>query len=691
LKSFQLFWEHSPLWLLPVLLLSALLAWWQYAGNQEFSKKLSLLLAGIRAAVYFIAGVLLLNPLLRYFRENQLPPVSVILIDDSRSVKLATKTDSLNLFIKNLSLLKEKLQAEGSLVYTEGLQAPLADKVQPDFRGEKTNLDAAMNRIRTAFEGQNLAQVILASDGIINQGSDLQDAAFSFKVNTIGLGNVSAAKDLRIAGISHNKVVYLGNEFPVLADVRASGISAGQVNVRLLEDGRLAAVKTISISSSGLGKAAFSLKALKKGVHEYQLELDSFPGEITFENNKRKFFIETVSEKQKVLILAATPHPDLKAIRAALEPLEQIEVKTIISGLDEFRPDSYNLVILHQLPDKNGSFSSQVSGYLKNPNTALLLIATSFTDFGRLRNEAGSWLEIQGNSAQAEEAGNQFDPSFQRFQFEESYRQTLQQMPPVKSPGASFRWKGSSETILSQLIGRVASPTPLLSLQSGRDNRRAVFWGDGFWLWRLNEFARNENTAACDNLLQKTCLLLLQSARRKQLQINTSADEYSETDVPAFFISTFNQLQEPVFDKTVRLTITGKNTKSMEFSMITSPGNPALKTRTFPSGAYHFSAVTSIDGREIREEGDFVVRTRDMEARQLEASHGLLKGLAVKNKGQFYGIASMMSMADSGKLPAPLVEFTDWNENLLDQKWILILLLLLLSVEWLLRKMNGSL
>ena len=125
--------------------------------------------------------------------------------------------------------------------------------------------------------------------------------------------------------------------------------------------------------------------------------------------------------------------------------------------------------------------------------------------------------------------------------------------------------------------------------------------------------------------------------------------------------------------------------------MITSPGNPALRTRNFPSGAYHFTAVTSIDGREIREEGDFIVRARDMEARQLEAAHGLLKGLAEKNKGKFYGIASMLSTAKSGNLPAPLIEFTDWNENLLDMKWILILLLILLSAEWLLRKMNGSL
>jgi hypothetical protein len=223
-----------------------------------------------------------------------------------------------------------------------------------------------------------------------------------------------------------------------------------------------------------------------------------------------------------------------------------------------------------------------------------------------------------------------------------------------------------------------------------QDGRRALFWGDGIWLWRMNEFAKNENTEAVDYLIQKTCQLLINSGKKKQLLVQSASDEYSESDVPTFQIETFNQLMEPVFDKRVRLSIRRNGGEAMEFSMVTAPGNPPLKIRTLPSGAYHFTAMTNLDGKELREEGDFIVRSLDLEARQLEAEHGLLKGLAERNKGSFFYIQNMSSLPDKQSTAAPLVEFTDWNENLLSMKSMLAILLILLSAEWLLRKMNGS-
>lgn len=124
--------------------------------------------------------------------------------------------------------------------------------------------------------------------------------------------------------------------------------------------------------------------------------------------------------------------------------------------------------------------------------------------------------------------------------------------------------------------------------------------------------------------------------------------------------------------------------------MMTSPGNPQLRTRQLPSGAYHYKATSNIEGKDLVEEGDFVVRAFDLEARQLEASHSLLKGISEKTKGRFYHIADMSKMLENDVIPPPLVEFTDWNENLLGMKWMLIFMLVLLSAEWLLRKMNGT-
>ena len=96
-------------------------------------------------------------------------------------------------------------------------------------------------------------------------------------------------------------------------------------------------------------------------------------------------------------------------------------------------------------------------------------------------------------------------------------------------------------------------------------------------------------------------------------------------------------------------------------------------------------------GKPETDEGDFIVRTNDLEAQELEANHRMLTELAVSNQGKAVGIASMESLVAAGELPKPLIEFTDWDENILSMWWILVLLILLLSTEWAVRKWNGVL
>ena len=691
MNSIRFFWEHSPFWLLPLAAAAIFCAWWQYRKQIDFGLGIRFFLGGIRALVYFLCGLLLLNPLLRYFRENILPPATVILVDNSRSVQLATRPDSLLAFRKNLMLLKEKLEKTGSQVFLEDLNTAAGNPDSIRFRNESSNLEAAVRRIRESFEGQNLNQIILASDGIINQGSDLQDLSPAFRMHCIGLGNPRQSKDLKIKEIRFNKTAYLGNQFPISVEAAGSGLRSGLVAVSLSENGRLLEKRQISLSPVGLANTVFMVKADKKGMHEYRIELDAQEGEITLENNKRVVFVEVATSRQKVLLLASCPHPDLKAIRSALESLDQIELQTCVGGLDAFRSEPFNLVILHQLPDKSGTFNQQVSRILEGSGTAVWLISTAFTDFSRLRTAAAAWLNVQGGGGQVEESGNQFDENFQGFQYGEEDRKVLSALPPVKTPGASYSWKGASETIIRQMIGRVATPTAMFSVQNGANARRAIFWGDGLWLWRLNNYARNENTVAVDQLIQKTVLLLLSQSRKKPLLVNGNSDEYAESEIPSFRIETFNELMEPVYDQKVRFSISGTSGKSGDYQFVTSRGNPVFKTQSLPPGAYHYTASCRIDGKEVSEEGNFIIRAFDLETRDLTANHALLQGLSRKGKGLFTGISGMLQLASASEVPAPLIEFTEWNENLLGLKTLLAILLGLLCLEWFLRKYSGSL
>jgi hypothetical protein len=690
LNNFHLFWEHSILWLLPAFVLSLGISWIAYSRSNDFPKGIRWLLFGIRSFLLFLVFALLLNPLLRRFKETSLPPVSVILVDNSASVSLGTSPDSLAQFQAKLKELATTLEKSGSQVHFAGLNGSLEKDSALRFNVGSTDVESSLRKIQEEFENQNLAQIILASDGIVNKGSDLSQSTFPFKINTIKLGNPVTRKDVLISEVRINKVAFLGNTFPISALVKAKKTGSIPLNVSLFEGGKLVETKSVTPGANGLANVDFSIRPTSKGIKQFKMVVSPVDGEVTLANNSRTFFIEVIDGKQKVLLLASAPHPDIKAIRSALEPIDQIELTTIIGGLDSYKPDAWNLVILHQLPERGGVFGPQVSSFLKG-NTSLLLITGLQTDFSRLRNESSAWLNIQGFGNGSDEVNGAWEDGFQRFIFEDKWKKTFSDLPPLRSPTLSYSWKSASETILTQKLGRVISPTPLLSVQLDGAVKRGIFWGDGLWLWRLNEFARNENTDAVDNLISKTVQLLLSAEKKKRLRVFLTQSEFLESDEATFGIETYNQLFEPIYDQKVDVVLSQSGGPKSNYRFVNGKGISTFRTQSLPVGAYHFKATASLNGKLETEEGDFVVRPNDLEARDLEANHGLLDNLATSNGGKSVGISGISALGNVSDLPKPMIEFTDWDENLLSFWWILVVFIGLLTTEWALRKWNGTL
>jgi len=390
----------------------------------------------------FLVFTLLLNPLLRRFKQTTLPPVSVILIDNSASVALGTSSDSLKFIQAQLRDLSGKLEQAGSTVYFAGLEGALEKDSTVQFNLGSTSIEAALRNIQEQFENQNLAQIILASDGIVNKGSDLSLSTFPFRLNTIKLGNPVAKKDLLISEVRINKVAFLGNSFPVSVLIKGKKIGAIPLKVNLFESDKLLETKNLVLGPNGLANVDFSIKPTSKGMKQLKVVVEPVAGEVTNENNSRTFFIDVIDGKQKVLLLAAAPHPDIKAIRSALSSIEQIELTTCVGGLDTYKPQPWNLVILHQLPERGGIFGAQVSGFLRG-NTSLFLITGLQTDFSKLKNEVSPWLNVQGFGNGFDELNGAWADDFQRFIFEDKWKKTFTDLPPVKSPSLSYSWKSS--------------------------------------------------------------------------------------------------------------------------------------------------------------------------------------------------------------------------------------------------------
>ena len=90
-------------------------------------------------------------------------------------------------------------------------------------------------------------------------------------------------------------------------------------------------------------------------MQHYVVQVQAMEGEFTLQNNIKNVYIDVLDSKEKILVVAASPHPDIKAIRSIVERNENYEFEVYIPGLSPeadrtFKPDNkYDLVIFHDM------------------------------------------------------------------------------------------------------------------------------------------------------------------------------------------------------------------------------------------------------------------------------------------------------------------------------------------------------
>src|SRR5206468_3287773 len=138
---------------------------------------------------------------------------------------------------------------------------------------------------------QNLGAIILASDGVFNEGSNpiYSNAEKTVPVYTIGLGDTAVKRDLILSKVYNNKIAYLGNNFSVRADITAQNCNGEQtiLTVSKIEGEQTKKLFDKNISAEGnffQSNADFILQADKVGVQHYRLALSQVKNEATYLN-----------------------------------------------------------------------------------------------------------------------------------------------------------------------------------------------------------------------------------------------------------------------------------------------------------------------------------------------------------------------------------------------------------------------
>lgn len=629
-----------------------------------------LLLPLLRFLSVSLIALLLTAPLVRRNVGTQEKPIIVVAQDRSLSVP----ADQRDIISPQLDALGRDYQL-----------------VLDTFGSRSTDIAAALASVADRYAGRNLGAVVLATDGIYNQGQNPTAVAqgMAVPVYTVALGDTTQRRDAAIAHVRFNRMAYMGNQFPVEVTVRAHRLAGERATLSISRGGQRLFSKELRYTEGQFtATETLVLDADKAGLQSYTVALTPCEGEASTRNNSRTIAIEVLDGHQKIAFLAAAPHPDISALRQSIEQSPNYEV-AVYCPANNVQPEKLkdcSLLVLHNLP----TFGNPINLAPLSQIPTIYVIGTQ-TDLGRF-NALHTGLEIVAKSRKTDEVTPSHNAAFALFTLSDDICGRIEQLPPLDAPFGTYRPAASLQTLFTAKVGGVATDRPLVAFCQQEGVRRAFVVGEGLWRWRLQNYLMTGSHADFDQLVEKIVVYTSLQASRDRLQV-THEHIYQENEPVVFQAELYNDNFEPVNDPAVQLTLykvsEGEKPAGSTYEFNRSGNGYALHLGLLAPGRYDYTASATLAGKSHTAKGSFVVEELNLEELNLTADHTLLATLSSTTGGQ------MLTPDQLEQLPQLLKERDDLKTvvyshtrytELLNLPWLFVLLVLLLAVEWGVRK-----
>lgn len=693
MRDFEILFDSSPWYIALCLVAGAVYAILLYQKKGPWSPTVNRFLAALRFVLVSLLFLLFLGPFIRMVKNITEDPAIVFAIDNSLSIPEGLDSAAVYQILDKLKEVDSKLKAKNyqTEIYTFNGRQRTFDRIRFDSRS--TNLSQLLTNIQNNYEGRKLAGVVLLSDGIYNLGTSPVYKPYNFRVFTLGVGDTLPKSDVNLKTLYYNKIAYQGNRFPVVAELNSNGYDGETLELEIFRGDESLDRKEIRLESNQSQRVEFTIDAKETGMQHYVVKAARKPGEFTYVNNENHAYVDVIEGKQKILIAAPSPHPDIKAIRSAIENNQNYDVELYIPGLTRNEPNplkatgqTYDLVVYHQAPDLGNKLQPLIN-HLKGFDIPSWYIYGPQTDLVRLQSQTGI---ISGGTA-----GNQKDlvtphlnEAFSRFELHNDIRSLLAIYPPVSTPFSKWELSGSAEIILSQKIGSVVTDKPLLVVSDENNQKTALMLGEGMWRWRLTEYAKKESHEVFDELVSKIVQFLSTREDKRKFRVYPIQNEYFDNEPVVFETEVYNDIYERIYGHTIELALINEENEKRSYTYTTNQNNTKYRVSGLKTGLYHYSASTTLNGEKVESSGQVTVKRLQLESIDLTAKFDLLRDLSRQTNGRFYtaaGIENLQNELLDRELQGAIYS-SERFLPIINMNWIFFLLLTLISLEWFLRR-----
>jgi len=683
-----------PLWFFPLCLLTgAVYAFGLYflGRKRSFTPLTNWILAGLRFAVVSLISFLLLSPLVRHTRKIIQKPVVAIGLDASRSIPV--NKDSVyfhSTFQDQIRQLNTSL-GDSYDVRFFSFGEKVREGIPETFPDRKTDMGSFFSEISDRFAGQNLGAVILAGDGIWNQGLDPVRAAteISCPVYTIALGDTAIKKDIIIREVLFNKVAYLGDRFPIEIETNMNLIPGASTGLSLSSEGKTLDKTTLKASGSrSVSHTVFWVEATKAGTHRYTVTAAPVEGEVTPANNSRDVYIEVLESRQTILLAWKAPHPDIAALTSTLESTGRFKIESTGDLSKIQNTDAYSLVIFHEIPEKGYDKVREIT----DKKIPLLFMMGSGTDLRKM-NDLNFGFRISSDRGTLAEVTPVLNEKFSLFGISDNYKSVIQGYPPLTSPFGTYQQGKLTDVLLYQGINNVTSTIPLVFFMLQPEKRIGVIAGENIWKWKLWETFTNGQPEVFNDLINNIVqyLTIIEDKSYFRVRTRPAVDEIQEV---LFQAEVYNKSYEAVTEPEVNLVIKDEEGRSYPFVFGRDENSYTLNAGLFPPGVYSYTASTKTGSDSYKKTGSFRVTTLDREGINLTADHRILRTIAFEHEGTMVYPADIPGLADTIRNREDISStsvFQKSYSNITGSVWLFILILALITLEWVIRKREGTL
>ena len=690
----KLITDHSFFWLIPIFFLSLGLTFLIYQNKgwvKELKTNQRLTLRVLRFSSLFLILFLLLGIILQATNYREEKPVFISLVDNSSSMLNYKDSSIIKGQIQNFKKeLSEKFKDRFELIELNVGTIVSNDPLK--FNENTSALELGFEKINVDYYNRNIGGIAFISDGNYNVGANPSYAAEKISLTpifTLTVGDTIPKKDHFIKHITANDIAFLNNEFPVEVDVEAFKIGKRNANISIYKNGQKIASQVLKYESGkyDFTEANFILKADKIGFQTYTVKLEAINGEYTLKNNQRSFYVEVIDSKNKVLFLSGAPHPDISALKSVLDEYEGSEVITSLYSEWNKSLDKVDLIIWHE-PGIN--FDQNTLQLIKQKNIPIFFIIGPNTSSGTISKLNIGITVAAGN--QTDENQAVISKSFSAFELSDKTVEAIDFFPPLTCKFGTISINGSNEVLLNQRIGSITKKEPLLFFLNQNNAKFGVLYGEGLWRWRINNHLRNSNQEAFNEFFSKITNYLLVKQQGAGLRIEFP-NRFTIDEEVLVNASFYNSSLEPITTPKISIEVTdqkGKKYKS-QFGLVGTSYKLALGK--LKSGNYSSSAKTTFNGKSYSKKGNFLVEDIQIEKTESNANQGVMKQLSKQSNGKFNLLKDYKKTIEdiSNRKDITTISYAETSfEDLIEYIVIFILIFMLLSGEWFLRRWYGS-